>query len=714
MRRIGWLLFGITCALSALQVALLTAADGSMWSYEVIVEQGFPLVTLGSIAGAAVGAVIVARYPRNLIGWLFCLGQLGNALGIAAGAYLFAVDGGGDGLLPATVARYPAQIFNATYTMAFLALIFLLAPDGQLPSHRWWPAPWVPVSAVVLQAAVVIGIPSSDFEPGAAPEYGWHTILLIVAADIALAVSIGLGAAALWGRLRAASGDRRQQLRWLSASSAALTITFIVVIPAQILLAPAPWWVIIAWHLAYVFVSVAVGVAIMRYHLYDIDLILSRTIVLGVLAVFVTVGYVAVVVAIGALLTAMDEGSEALYWPSLVATGLVAVAFQPLRRHVLKVADQLVYGSRAAPYEALAALSHRLADSPTPDALPGRVAEAAGRSVGAARALARLGPSTGPHQLRSATWSALDIGSAQSDSPELVLPVLDMGDEVGSIEITMPAGRALRPFERHLLDDVAAQAGVAFRNALLEAELASRVAQGERQSATLAASRRRLLGAEDDAIARLAGAIQRAVIPHLAAVQDGLNSATTPPRMAPIEVEPLIAETESALEQLRAVCRGLFPALLQRRGLVPALSAQLAATHPYAVLQSDDRVQKRLDRAAEAAAYLFCIEVAPADRSSVVNLQINVDILEATVTVGKHRSPGGTDDFGNSEFSNSEFSSSEFGADLEPQQSQWQNAHDRVTALDGEIDLHGDSDHLQVIARIPIDAPPGRAGDRGG
>ncbi|MET0965756.1 MAG: hypothetical protein ABWZ02_05130 [Nakamurella sp.] len=688
MRRLGWLLFALTCALSALQVALLAAADGSMWSYEIIVEQGFPVVTLGSIAGAAVGAVIVARYPRNVIGWLFCLGQLGNALGLAAGAYLFALDTGAGGPLPASAARYPAQIFNATYTMAFLALIFLLAPDGRLPSPRWRRAPLVPVAAVVLQAAVVIGIPSSDFEPGATPEYGWHTVLLILLADIALAVAIGLGAAALWIRLRRATGERRQQLRWLTAASAVLTITYIAVIPAQILLSPAPWWVILAWHLAYVFVSVAVGVAILRYRLYDIDVILSRTIALGVLAVFVTVGYVAVVVAIGALLTAMGEGTEALYWPSLVATGLVAVAFQPVRRHVLNVADQLVYGNRAAPYEALAALSRRLAESPSPEALPGRVAEAAGRSVGAVRVLARLGNLTGPTQVRSAVWSDPNHGSAGTDLPVL-LPVLDSGCEVGSIEITMPVGRSLRPFERRLLDDVAAQAGVAFRNAMLEAELAARVIQGKDQSAALAASRRRLVGAEDDATQRLAGAIRRSVVPHLAAVDVGLRSRMAQTPMPPTALDPLIAETESALEELRAVCRGVFPALLERRGLLPALSAELDATHPHSQLRFDDQVQQRLDRAAEAAAYLFCIEVAPADSSCVIELRVTGDQLEATVTIGG----GGSRNGGPVDSS---------ATDLGEQQTRWQHARDRVAALDGAIDVRSSDDGIQVIALIPL------------
>ena len=174
------------------------------------------------------------------------------------------------------------------------------------------------------------------------------------------------------------TGDLRQQLRWIAASAVALTTTYLLVVFAQPFVGRDAWFLVAAWYLAYIFVSVAVGVAILRYRLYDIDVILSRAIVLGVLAVFVTVGYIGVVVAIGAVLSAIGAPGSTLYWPSLVATALVAAAFQPLRRHVLRLADQLVYGNRAAPYEALAALSRRLADSPSPDTLPARVAEATG------------------------------------------------------------------------------------------------------------------------------------------------------------------------------------------------------------------------------------------------------------------------------------------------------------------------------------------------
>jgi hypothetical protein len=235
------------------------------------------------------------------------------------------------------------------------------------------------------------------------------------------------------------------------------------------------------------------------------------------------------------------------------------------------------------------------------------------------------------------------------------------------------------------LEDVAAQAGVAFRNALLEAELAARIEQGQAQSAELAASRRRLLGAEDEARERLAGAIRRGVVPHLATVDTQLSRgfATADGSTAGRDVEPLIAETELALEELRSVCRGVFPALLERRGLVPALSAQLDATHPLTLLTVDDSADQRVNRAAEAAVYLFCIEVAPVDRRSVIELRVTDDRLVATVA--------GDD---------------EWAADVNPSavatQSTWQHARDRVAALAGEIRAQRTNSGLLVTAEIPL------------
>ena len=397
-------------------------------------------------------------------------------------------------------------MFPTIFTVCVMSVIFMIAPDGRLLSRRWRLAVCVPLTALLANWIAVVVMPPSFRAPGAAIEppgfRGTLVTVLLTTGFFATLLSISLGAAALILRLRRSTGQQRVQLRWISTGAAFVAATFVLFALTQILTPQGtPWILPVAACLAYIFFSVSVGVAIFRYRLYDIDVILSRAFVLAVLAVFVTIGYIAVVVAIGAVLVAFGAPETTVYWPSLIATALVAVAFQPLRRHVLRLADQLVYGSRAAPYDALATLSRRLADSPSADALPARVAEATGRAIGADDILVRLG-GPGEPSARTAAWSA--TGSARVGVPALVLPVQHQGEQVGSIEVTMPPGRTLRAFERDLLHDVAAQAGVAFRNALLEAELAARIEQCRAHSAELEASRRRLVGAEDDAREALA------------------------------------------------------------------------------------------------------------------------------------------------------------------------------------------------------------------
>lgn len=636
MRALGWSLFGATCILFVLQGLFLGASDYSMMSSEVLVDHVFPLLGIGAVVGSFVGALIVSRYPRNLIGWLFLVGQLGNAIGLAATAFIVLVlQGVVDLPFAGQIASYLSDIFSTTFTVSFMSVIFMIAPDGHFLSRWWRLAVVVPVATLVFRWAAVVIQPTSTYLPGATPE-STDSLMLIqffyIASFFAMLLSISIGATALVLRLRRSTGQQRLQLRWIATGAAVLAVTFVLFALGEFVPQGAPWVLTEATCLAYIFFSVSVGVAIFRYRLYDIDVILSRAIVLGVLAVFVAVGYIGVVVAIGAVLVAVGEGGSTPYWPSLVATALVAVAFQPVRRHVLRLADQLVYGNRAAPYEALAALSRQLANSSSPEALPAAVARATGQSVGAAAVTVRLGEPADP-VVRSAIW--IDphpkSGSPRTTLPTLILPVLDVGEQVGGIEITMPPGRALRTFERHLVEDVAAQAGVAFRNGLLEMELAGRVAQGEEQSLELAASRRRLVHVEDEARERLAGAIRRGVVPHLAVVETGLTDrpASGFPAM---DLQPLIGEVESALAEMRIVCRGVFPALLERRGLRPALSAQLDLTHPQAQLEVDAAADRRFDRAVEAAGYLFCIEVAPTEGNSAVRLRVDNNQLVATIS----------------------------------------------------------------------------------
>ena len=729
MRLLGWVLFALTCALIVLQGVFLAASNLSLASYEVLVDHVFPLLGLGAIVGAGVGALIVSRYPGNLVGWLFLVGQLGHAIGLAAFAFRALVQQGiVDAPLLGQLAGYLVNVFGTVFTVSVMSLIFMTAPDGRLLSPRWRVAAGVPIAAQLLWWGGTAARPPHSYMASAAESETLRETFtvdfLTLAGFFLMLLSISLGAVALALRMRRSTGQQRLQLRWISTGAAVLTLTFTLFAISDLLPITTYWVLPEATALAYIFFSVSVAVAIFRYRLYDIDMILSRAIVLGVLAIFVTVGYIVVVVAIGSVLTAIGTPGSTLYWPSLVATALVAVAFQPIRAHVLRLADQLVYGSRAAPYEALASLSRRLADSPSPDALPARVAEATGRAVGAARTKVWLGEPGGSSSVRAATWSVNgpvdaaeptvptrpDLHTPPAQSPPvagapLVLPVLDAGEQVGGIEVTMPAGRALRTFERDLLVDVAAQAGVAFRNAMLETELAARVTEGKAQSAELAASRRRLVSIEDDARERLAGAIRRRVVPHLAAIDRQLSPGPAQPTAADLtqtglppghpaepaepaaepgepNVPSLISETELALDELRTVCRGVFPALLERRGLIPALSTQLGETHPMAELKVDDSACRRLNRAAEAAGYLFCVEVAPRNRPSTVEVLVKDEQLVVTVSGDRNWAL-------------------DCGAPA-VLPTAWQHARDRVSALEGDIEVRQQGDGLIVTAKIPL------------
>ena len=130
----------------------------------------------------------------------------------------------------------------------------------------------------------------------------------------------------------------------------------------------------------------------------------------------------------------------------------------------------------------------------------------------------------------------------------------------------------------------------------------------------------------------------------------------------------------------------MFPSLLERRGLIPALSSQLDHTHPQAVLDVDDTMDRRLDRAVEAAAYLFCVEVAPSDRRSHIDVHLDANQLIAAVTgdagwaddIGR---PGGT-----------------------TMLAAWQHSRDRVAALDGEVLVNLNESGMAVTAVLPLDA----------
>ena len=267
--------------------------------------------------------------------------------------------------------------------LCLLATVMLLVfPDGRPLSPRWRLVVWTSVAAIATVllsfAAGMWGLPGKVILGGTQPAALYQAAfeMGVLAAGVCM---VG-GLFPLVLRYRRGTVDQRQQLKWviagafLLASVSVLGFDF-VALPAIVKEPPMAVG-------AAVFPT-TIAIAIHRYRLYDIHLVISRTLVYGALAAFITAVYVGIVVGVGTLVGSGGRPNLAL---SIVATAVVAVAFQPVRERLQKIANRLVYGKRATPYEVLSQFSERVAESyAASDVLP-RMARVLAEGTGAARA----------------------------------------------------------------------------------------------------------------------------------------------------------------------------------------------------------------------------------------------------------------------------------------------------------------------------------------
>jgi hypothetical protein len=296
-----------------------------------------PLLAL--LSAATVGALVASRRPRHPVGWLL----LGCALSLTASGVIASYVTYGlvarPGALPAaaTVARYyiPA---TGPAALALLSLVLLLTPTGSLPSARWrWWAFITAATPVALVLAVAVAPGRLDPQLLASSPFSDRALggVLLVATRVGLAVTtltVAVAAGSLLVRFRRAHGVERQQLRWVALGAALMVLAVPVLLVAVALGSPVLVdWVSAVWVAV---LPVAVGAAILRYRLYDLDRIVSRTLAYGLLTLLLGGGYAVVVLGLGQLLK-RDS-------PLVVAAATLAVAavFQPARRRVQAVVDR--------------------------------------------------------------------------------------------------------------------------------------------------------------------------------------------------------------------------------------------------------------------------------------------------------------------------------------------------------------------------------------
>ena len=319
-----------------------------------------------SLTFATVGALIAARHPGNPIGWLCGAFSLVVAVTHAGNQYaqyaLVAAPGslpGGD--WAAWLAVWPIEL-----TILLPVLVFLLFPHGQLLSPRWRPLVWLAVATSTL-AAAASALSTVNF-PNNVP-FARHPMALIDADSVRLAYGalqmVELGVLLLAGvslvvRLGRARGQERQQLKWFTYVSAvgALAITGAVFVTDE------PVIVAVFWFPA---VAVAIGVAIFKYRLYDIDRIINRTLVYGLLTALLGAAYAGLVLVLGQVFGGVT--SDPPSWAVAGATLAVAAVFRPARRRIQTVVDRRFNRRRHDAAQTIAAFSTRLRDQVDLDTL---------------------------------------------------------------------------------------------------------------------------------------------------------------------------------------------------------------------------------------------------------------------------------------------------------------------------------------------------------
>jgi hypothetical protein len=330
---------------------------------------------LATLSASTVGAVLASRRPRHPVGWLLL--ALALSLVATAGAAQYLVYGllVHPGALPGAryaALYYPATVFTA---LALVGFVLLLTPTGSLPSPgwRWWARGMVAAPVVLL---LVVTLAPGPLDPryqavGGPFDFRGLSGVVLVANQVALAVTllaVVVAAGSLVVRFHRARGVERLQLRWVAAAAALVSLAGVVVLAG---LAAggrgAPGLLGWAAGVCVAVLPVAVGAAVLRYRLYDLDRIISRALAYGLLTVLLGGGYAGVVLGLGQLLGQSSSLAVA------GATLAVAAVFQPARRRIQAAVDRRFNRRRYDAARTIAAFSARLRDEVDLDTLTGEL-----------------------------------------------------------------------------------------------------------------------------------------------------------------------------------------------------------------------------------------------------------------------------------------------------------------------------------------------------
>ena len=540
----------------------------------------------------------------------------------------------GTATLPVTMAtlaarhplwEVPVAFFHFLGSASF-GLFLYLFPDGRFVP-RW--TRWVALVWIAWQAPRYF-FPNWYHDPN-----GWHAL-------VTMAVWLGALGTAVYSQVHCyrhvSSPVQRQQIKWVVFGISVALAVFLGIVLALSALAPtltSPG-ALLAHLIGYMFVGylilllipVSIGIAMLRHRLFDVDLVINRTLVYGTLTASVVLFYVLVVGGLGAVLQV--QGSLIV---SLIATGLAAVMFQPLRERLQRGVNRLMYGERDDPYAVLSRLGSRLETTLTHDA----VLPAVARTVKEALKLPYA-------EIQLKRKEGFETAAAAGDPVEnaLRLPLVYGGETVGRLVLGPRAGEEeFSDTERRLLEDLAHQIG-ASAHAILMTDEALRL------SADLQRSRERLVEAREEERRRLRRDLHDGLGPQLSSQALTIDAIRALMRRDPDAAEELLldlkADAQDAVTDIRRLVYGLRPPALDDLGLLGALresAAQYSAKGLSVSVEAPEALPP-LSAAVEVAAYRIAQEaltnvVRHAGASTCI---VSVALEEASVLCVEVRDDG--------------------------------------------------------------------------
>jgi signal transduction histidine kinase len=601
---------------------LVLANDGSM-------TEQVPFIIAFAMFGV-VGALITSRAP-NRIGVLLLWGSGMTAASFVAGeATTYAIGRGIQG--PAVVAGALMSTLGWVIgIMPVLLLIPQLFPDGHVPSRRWLPLAWgTMIGLGLLGIWAVLGVEelSGSVESALVDNPLYVPVIgsIELPEEVFLVVIVGSligGVTSLIVRFRRSRGVERQQIKWVAASLVFVVATMLLSAISEGLGGPTRLIDTLLSGLAFLSIPVAIGIGVLQYRLYDLDIVVTKALIAGALVLVVLAAYGALVWLFG---TVASEGESSV--SLFVLALLLGIAFRPVARFARRVADRIVYGRRATPYEVLTEFSGRVGDAYATEDVLGRMATILGEGVGAdaARVWLHVGDELRPSSAWPAEAPPADPLKLEGDAlPEIVgetaVEVRDGGELLGALSVLMPANDPMTPAKERLVRDLASQAGLVLRNVRLVEELR--------------ASQRRIVAAQDQERRRLERNIHDGAQQQLVALTVKMRLAESLAGKDTAKTEAMLVqmqeETQAALEDLRDLARGIYPPLLADQGLGAALESQARKSAVPVTVESDG--VGRYPQEVEAAVYFSVLEAlqnvakyAEAQHATVALAQVNGEL----------------------------------------------------------------------------------------